>query len=338
MNELKRDWSKKTILVTGGSGSFGQEFVSHLQNNHPPKKLIIFSRDEQKQFDMAKLFAQENIKFVLGDIRDKDCLKRACRGVDIIVHAAAIKHVSSAEYNPFEAVKTNVLGAQNIIDAAVEEGVEKVVALSTDKAVNPVNLYGATKLCADKIFIAGNAYAERVTQFSVVRYGNVIGSRGSVVTIFIEKRKSGVLPVTHEKMTRFWITLRQSVDFVLKSIKQMQGGEIFVPKIPSMKVVDLAQAFAPECKIEIIGVRPGEKLHEVLLSEYDSRNAFEFEDYFVIVPDFDWYESNVWATGRKLPEGFSYTSDTNKVWLVVDVMRQLLKEENISGNGPELDF
>ncbi|QPJ64066.1 MAG: UDP-N-acetylglucosamine 4,6-dehydratase (inverting) [Candidatus Nitrohelix vancouverensis] len=323
---MASNFSDKTILVTGGSGSLGHELTEYLQSNFPPQKLIIFSRDEMKQFDMAKLFSQKNVQFILGDVRDKDSLKRACANVDYIIHAAAIKHVSSAEYNPFEAVKTNILGAQNVIDCAVEAGVQKVVALSTDKAVNPVNLYGATKLCADKIFLAGNAYSEGKTQFSIVRYGNVVGSRGSVVPIFLEKRKTGTLPVTDERMTRFWISLRQSVQFILRSMDRMLGGEVFVPKLPSMRVVDLAKAIAPECRLEVVGIRPGEKLHETLISEFDSRHTYEYDDFFVILPDYEWYQLNEWQLkGGKVVENFSYSSVENSHWLDSEAISKILE-------------
>jgi len=312
-------------MITGGSGSFGNHLVDYLQRHHPPKKLIIFSRDELKQFEMAKIHNEPNIRYFLGDVRDAGRLRRACHGVDVIVHAAALKQVPAAEYNPFEAIKTNVLGAQNIIDAAIEEGVKRVLALSTDKAVNPINLYGATKLCADKIFVAGNAYANNRTLFSVVRYGNVIGSRGSVVPLFMEKRSTGVLPITDEKMTRFWITLEQSILFVLECIRMMKGGEVFIPKIPSMRVVDLARAIAPECQLKFIGIRPGEKLHEMLICEDDARNILEFDNFFLIKPDFEWWESEEWPGGKPVADDFSYKSDTNTDWLDTEQISRLLK-------------
>ena len=286
--------------------------------------MIVFSRDELKQFDMAQKFNQENMRYFLGDIRDRDRLFRACQGVDILIHAAALKQVPAAEYNPFEAVKTNILGAQNIIDAAIDQNVSRVIALSTDKAVNPANLYGATKLCSDKIFVAGNAYAANQTRFSVVRYGNVIGSRGSVVPLFLEKRKEGVLPVTDERMTRFWITLEQGVQFVLLCEQNMQGGEIFVPKIPSMRITDLAKAIAPECRLKSVGIRPGEKLHETLISEDDARDSIDVGEYFVVLPHTDWYPPERIPSGKKLPEGFVYRSDVNEDMISIDGLKKIL--------------
>jgi UDP-N-acetylglucosamine 4,6-dehydratase/5-epimerase len=310
--------------VTGGTGSFGNALVDYLQKNNPPKKLIVFSRDELKQFDMARKFNQENMRYFLGDIRDRDRLYRACQGVDILIHAAALKQVPAAEYNPFEAVKTNILGAQNIIDACIDQKVSKVIALSTDKAVNPANLYGATKLCSDKIFVAGNAYAANQTRFSIVRYGNVIGSRGSVVPLFLEKRKGGVLPVTDERMTRFWITLEQGVEFVLLCEGKMKGGEIFVPKIPSMRITDLAKAIAPECRVESVGIRPGEKLHETLISEDDARDTVDMGDYFVVVPNTIWWPPERSPQGKSLPEGFVYRSDVNDDMISIDGLKKIL--------------
>ena len=311
--------------MTGGTGSFGNALVDYLQKNNPPKRLIVFSRDELKQFDMARKFNQENMRYFLGDIRDRDRLYRACQGVDILIHAAALKQVPAAEYNPFEAVKTNILGAQNIIDACIDQKVSKVIALSTDKAVNPANLYGATKLCSDKIFVAGNAYAANQTRFSVVRYGNVIGSRGSVVPLFLEKRKDGVLPVTDERMTRFWITLEQGVQFVLLCEDKMKGGEIFVPKIPSMRITDLAKAIAPECRVESVGIRPGEKLHETLISEDDARDTVDMGDYFVVVPNTIWWPPERSPQGKSLPEGFVYRSDVNDDMISIDGLKKILE-------------
>ena len=277
------------ILITGGTGSFGKKCVEMILKNSKPKKLIIFSRDELKQFEMAQTFSDTRykcIRYFIGDVRDKERLHRAFSGVDYVIHAAALKQVPAAEYNPFEAVKTNILGAQNIIDTAIDKKVKGVVALSTDKACNPVNLYGATKLCSDKLFVAGNAYVgDEETRFSVVRYGNVVGSRGSVIPFFINKRSTGVLPITDPRMTRFWITLEQGVSFVLDCLKNMVGGEIYVPKIPSMNIMDLAKAIAPECDTEIVGIRPGEKLHEVMISVDDARNTIEFKDYYIIKPE-----------------------------------------------------
>ncbi|MCG3085215.1 UDP-N-acetylglucosamine 4,6-dehydratase (inverting) [Anoxybacillus sp. LAT_35] len=316
----------KTILVTGGTGSFGKKFVKKVLE-YDIKKVIIFSRDELKQFEMAQEFKDPRIRFFIGDVRDKDRLYRAFDGVDIVVHAAAMKQVPACEYNPFEAIKTNIHGAQNVIEAAIDREVKRVIALSTDKACSPVNLYGATKLASDKLFIAANSYVgEKETRFSVVRYGNVVGSRGSVVPFFKKIRSTGKLPITDERMTRFWITLDQGVQFVLDSLQRMRGGEIFVPKIPSMKVVDLAKAIAPECEIEIVGIRPGEKLHEAMITEDDARHTVEFDTYYVIQPEFPWWNTDLVGFGKSLPEGFKYTSDTNKEWLTVEQLRTLVEE------------
>lgn len=310
----------KSVLVTGGTGSFGKKFVELVLKRYKLERLIIFSRDELKQFEMAQTFPEGEhrcLRYFLGDVRDQERLHRAFQGVDVVVHAAALKQVPAAEYNPFEAVKTNVIGAQNIINAAIDQKVEKVIALSTDKAANPVNLYGATKLCADKLFIAGNAYVGREgTTFSVVRYGNVAGSRGSVIPLFHRQKASGVLTITDTRMTRFWITLEQCVDFVLQSLRIMVGGEIFVPKIPSMSVADLAKAICPDCAIKIIGIRPGEKLHEVLISKDDARHTKAYDDYYVILPNFN-YISNKFDHdgGAPTPEDFEYNSGTN-AWLL----------------------
>lgn len=316
----------KTILVTGGTGSFGKKFVKKVLE-YDIKKVIIFSRDELKQFEMTQEFKDPRIRFFIGDVRDKDRLYRAFDGVDIVVHAAAMKQVPACEYNPFEAIKTNIHGAQNVIEAAIDREVKRVIALSTDKACSPVNLYGATKLASDKLFIAANSYVgEKETRFSVVRYGNVVGSRGSVVPFFKKIRSTGKLPITDERMTRFWITLDQGVQFVLDSLQRMRGGEIFVPKIPSMKVVDLAKAIAPECEIEIVGIRPGEKLHEAMITEDDARHTVEFDTYYVIQPEFPWWNTDLFGFGKSLPEGFKYTSDTNKEWLTVEQLRTLVEE------------
>jgi len=307
----------KTVLITGGTGSFGKKFTEIVLKNFKVKKLIILSRDELKQLEMQDEYSEEKyeeIRYFIGDVRDKDRLYRAFDAVDIIIHAAALKQVPTAEYNPFEAIKTNVLGAANIIDAAIDRNVSKVIALSTDKAANPINLYGATKLCSDKLFVAANAYSGRHrTRFSVVRYGNVVGSRGSVIPFFLKKKNTGVLPITDERMTRFWITLEQGVYFVLKCLEIMHGGEIFIPKIPSMKIVDLAKAIAPDCRYEVIGIRPGEKLHEVLIPEDDARRALEFEDYFIIQPALNYWniENTNYLQGKPCAEGFRYSSDAN---------------------------
>jgi UDP-N-acetylglucosamine 4,6-dehydratase len=286
-----------------------------------PKKLIIFSRDELKQHDMQQHFAGRDtrLRFFIGDVRDRDRLDRAMHGVNIVVHAAAMKQVPACEYNPFEAVKTNVMGTGNVIDAAINAGVERVVLVSTDKAVNPVNLYGATKLCAEKLFINGNAYSvSGGTKFSVVRYGNVVGSRGSVVPLFLAQRSNGSLTITDERMTRFWITLEQGVEFVIRSLAGMKGGEIFVPKIPSMRIVDMARAIAGKREIKTIGIRPGEKINELLISEDEARNTLEFEDRFIVMPQYTWWASQNWADGTPLPDGFRYSSDGNTQWLTMD--------------------
>ncbi|KYD19364.1 MAG: UDP-N-acetylglucosamine 4,6-dehydratase (inverting) [Caldibacillus debilis] len=316
----------KVVLVTGGTGSFGKKFVKKILE-YDIKKVIVFSRDELKQYEMAQEFKDPRIRFFIGDVRDKDRLYRAFDGVDIVVHAAAMKQVPACEYNPFEAIKTNIYGAQNVIEAAIDRGVRRVIALSTDKACSPVNLYGATKLASDKLFVAANSYVGgKETRFSVVRYGNVAGSRGSVVPFFKKIRHTGKLPITDERMTRFWITLDQGVQFVIDSLRRMRGGEIFVPKIPSMRVLDLAEAIAPECEIEIVGIRPGEKLHEAMISEDDARHTLEFDTYYVIQPEFPWWSKEGLEGGKPLPEGFKYTSDTNTQWLTVEQLRKLVEE------------
>ncbi|BDG30663.1 UDP-N-acetylglucosamine 4,6-dehydratase (inverting) [Parageobacillus thermoglucosidasius] len=317
----------QTILVTGGTGSFGKKFVKKILE-YDVKKVIVFSRDELKQYEMAQEYTDPRIRFFIGDVRDKDRLYRAFDGVDYVVHAAAMKQVPACEYNPFEAVKTNIYGAQNVIEAAIDRGVKRVIALSTDKAAAPINLYGATKLASDKLFVAANSYVGgKETRFAVVRYGNVVGSRGSVVPLFKKMAAEGKkLPITDKRMTRFWITLDQGVQFVIDSLARMKGGEIFVPKIPSMKVVDLAKAIAPEAEIEIIGIRPGEKLHETMITEDDARHTVEFDNYYVITPEFPWCPQEYVKHGRSLPEGFKYTSDTNTEWLTVEELRTLVEE------------
>ena len=308
-----------TILVTGGTGSFGHKFLPLTLKKYNPKKIIVFSRDEMKQWEMAKLFENDRrVRFFIGDVRDRDRLYRALDGVDYVVHAAATKIVPTAEYNPFECIKTNVNGAMNLIDAAIDKGVKGVVALSTDKASSPINLYGATKLTSDKLFVAANAYSgEHGTKFSVVRYGNVMGSRGSVIPFFQSIKHKGVLPITDERMTRFMITLEQGVDLVWHAFEDMVGGEIYVKKIPSMLVTDLARTLAPDCRLETIGIRPGEKLHEQMIGEEDSYYTFEYPEHFKILPAI-----NDWSTsierikdGVKVPEGFTYRSDSNKEWM-----------------------
>ncbi len=322
-NSIKEMFQGKTILVTGGTGSFGKAFIKYLLKNYSPKKVIVYSRDEMKQYLMSQDYIKNKVlQFVLGDIRDKEKLEMMCRGVDYIVHTAAIKIVPTAEENPSEAVKTNVIGAMNIIDAAIKNKVKKVIAFSTDKACNPVNLYGATKLCSDKLFIAANSYSE--TLFSIVRYGNVIGSRGSIIPIFLEKKKEGIIPITDERMTRFWITLEQGVEFVIKNLNRMRGGEIFIPKIPSMKIIDLVKAIAPECKIEYIGIKPGEKLHETMIASDDARNTTEFSDYYMIRPQCSFWVCEDYPNGKSVQEGFSYTSNTNPNFLTIDQMKELI--------------
>ncbi|HEX2210472.1 MAG TPA: UDP-N-acetylglucosamine 4,6-dehydratase (inverting) [Longimicrobium sp.] len=324
----------RVVLVTGGTGSFGQKLVETLLQRHQPRKVVVFSRDEQKQYEMRQRFPEhafEAVRYFLGDVRDRERLYRALDGVDVVVHAAALKQVEACEYNPLEAVRTNILGAANLIDAAIDRNVGRVITVSTDKAVNPVNLYGATKLTADKLFIAANNYSgAHGTRFGVVRYGNVVGSRGSVVPLFLQRRRTGTVPVTDPRMTRFWITLEQGVEFVLRSLARMQGGEIFVPRIPSMNIMDLALALAPGCGIEVVGSRPGEKLHEVLVSEDDARHTLEYGDHFVILPAFhDWdAEAPRRADGgRPCPEGFRYGSDTNNDWLSVEDLRRMVGME-----------
>lgn len=314
-----------TLLVTGGTGSFGKRFIRTVLDSTAARKVIIYSRDELKQYEMRQAFVDDRrLRFFIGDVRDAARLDRAFDGVDIAIHAAALKQVPAAEYNPFEAVKTNIQGAQNVIDAAIDRGVKRVIALSTDKASSPINLYGATKLVSDKLFVQGNSYAGgKKTRFAVVRYGNVVGSRGSVVPFFQARAAGGVLPVTDERMTRFWITLQQGVDFVLSSLAVMRGGEIFVPKIPSMRVTDLAKAIAPDARIEIVGIRPGEKLHEEMISVDDARRTLDIGDRFVIQPEFGWW-GNDHLEGARVPEGFAYTSDRNDTWLDVDGLRALL--------------
>jgi UDP-N-acetylglucosamine 4,6-dehydratase len=315
----------KVIMVTGGTGSFGRKFTETVLGLFTPRRLIVFSRDELKQSEMHRLFPQSNIRYFIGDVRDVDRLRRAMRGVDIVVHAAAMKQVPACEYNPFEAVKTNVVGAANVIEAAIDAGVKKVLAISTDKAVNPINLYGATKLCAEKLFVQGNSYSGGSgTRFSCARYGNVVGSRGSVIPLFVEQRSSGVITVTDERMTRFWITLQQGVDFVIQCLGAMEGGEIFVPKIPSMRVVELAKAVAPECEIRYTGIRPGEKVHEVLVSEDESHEVLEHDTFYMIPPQHHWWRATSWTTGTRVKPGFRFTSDMNTHWLTADELRAFI--------------
>jgi UDP-N-acetylglucosamine 4,6-dehydratase (inverting) len=322
-------FDRKTILITGGTGSFGNLMVQTILERYQPRKLMVFSRDELKQYQMAARFPKAkhpNLRFFIGDVRDEARLKEALRGVDYVIHAAALKQVPAAEYNPFEAIKTNVLGAQNVIRTAIDCKVSKVVALSTDKAASPINLYGATKLCSDKLFTAANHMSgEDGARFAVVRYGNVVGSRGSVIPFFIGKRKDGVMPVTDERMTRFSITLQEGVDFVLKCFESMHGGEIFVPKIPSYRILDVAKAIAPEAKVEIVGIRPGEKLHEVMVPEDEAHMTLEFKDHFIIQPSLGWIggQPKYLSAGKPCKTGFCYSSGTNDSWLTVEQIREV---------------
>ncbi|MFA6552486.1 MAG: UDP-N-acetylglucosamine 4,6-dehydratase (inverting) [Candidatus Paceibacterota bacterium] len=322
----------KTILVTGGTGSFGSNFSKYLLENSDLKKLIIFSRDELKQSRLREEIKDKRARFFLGDIRDLPRLERAFNGVDIVVHAAALKQVPTLEYNPFEAVKTNVLGSQNVIDAAIDQKVGKIVLISTDKAAEPVNLYGSTKLCAEKLFISGNSYAPDKSKFSCVRYGNVIGSRGSIIDILLKNPDMKTVSITHEKMTRFWIDLEKSFSLVLFALENMEGGEIFIPKIPSMKLMDLFDALAPRANKKIAGIRPGEKLHEILLTKEEARHTVELEKYFVILPEGEAFDVEVrfkqWLSkGKTLPDDYSYTSHSNKVWLTREEFLKLVESK-----------
>lgn len=325
------DLNHKSILITGGTGSFGKKFTEIVLKKFPEiKRLVIFSRDELKQFEMAQIFPHSKykaIRYFIGDVRDRDRLMRAMEGIDIVIHAAALKQVPAAEYNPMECIKTNVLGAENVIEAALSNGIKKVVALSTDKAAAPINLYGATKLCSDKLFVAANNMrGSRDIKFSVVRYGNVIGSRGSVVPFFLEERKKNVLPITDESMTRFNITLEEGVEMVLYALENSWGGELFVPKIPSFKITDLAKAIAPNATTKVVGIRPGEKIHEEMITETDSLNTVEFEKYYVITPSstpsWNYDEWLQHFNGKPVPMGFKYNSGTNSEWLSVEDLRE----------------
>ena len=329
------NWTEQVVLVTGGTGSFGRKFVEIMLREYRPAKLIVFSRDELKQHEMrAAGLDDPSLRYFLGDVRDQQRLERAFSGVSVVVHAAALKQVPACEYNPFEAIQTNINGGKNVIEAAINCGVRRIVALSTDKAVNPINLYGATKLCAEKMFVQANAYAgAQDTRFSCARYGNVVGSRGSVIPIFMEQRARGRVTITDPRMTRFWITLDQGVRFVIRSVEQMHGGEIFVPKIPSMKLLDMAQAIAPDCQIDCVGIRPGEKLHEVLLSEDEARNAIERDDMFVIPPAQSWWRKENWKGNASLPEGFRYASDSNSQWLTSEDLYEL-----VEGSAPPISL
>jgi UDP-N-acetylglucosamine 4,6-dehydratase len=317
-----------SILVTGGTGSFGKKFMEVVLREHKPRRLIVYSRDELKQHEMRTGgYDHPSLRYFLGDVRDVDRLRRAMNGVDVVVHAAALKQVPACEYNPFEAIMTNVMGGKNLIDAALDAGVKKVISLSTDKAVNPANLYGATKLCAEKLFVQSNAYSgTHGTRFSCVRYGNVVGSRGSVIPLFLKQRKTGTVTVTDPRMTRFWITLEQGVKFVVRCIELMHGGEVFVPKIPSMNIMDLVNVIAPECAVREVGIRPGEKLHEVLISEDEARYAVETEDMYVIQPQHSWWLKDNWKNGRTVIDGHRYASDTNPQWLSQQQLAAMLEK------------
>ena len=321
-------FNEKSILITGGTGSFGKKCIEVLLKKYTPKRIIVFSRDELKQFEMAQKFSPEKypcMRYFIGDVRDKERLHRAFRGVDYVIHAAALKQVPAAEYNPTECIKTNITGAENIVNVAADCGVKKVVALSTDKAVAPVNLYGATKLCSDKLFVAANAFTACETVYSVVRYGNVMGSRGSVIPFFIKKREEGgPLPITDMRMTRFWITLEESVHMVLRSFEIAGGGEVLVPKIPSMKITDLAEAIAPGMPTVEVGIRPGEKLHETMITAEDSRHTIDIGKYYVIKPETFRYKG---PEGTRVPEGFEYNSGTNSEWLTVPQLKNTLREQ-----------
>jgi len=321
------DWTGLNVLVTGGTGSFGKKFTEIVLRESTPRKLVIFSRDELKQHEMRTGgFDHPCLRYFIGDVRDVERLRRAMTGMDVVVHAAALKQVPACEYNPIEAVLTNVMGARNIIEAALDMGVKRVMAISSDKAVNPVNLYGATKLVAEKLFVQGNAYSgTSETRFSCVRYGNVVGSRGSVIPLFLGQRNNGRVTITDERMTRFWLTLEQGVRFVIRCIEQMHGGEVFVPKIPSMNIMDLVKAVAPDCQVENIGIRPGEKLHEILISEDEVRQVLELDDMFVIKPAHPWWQVGNWVKGRPLPDGFRFASNSNSQWLTVNELKHMVE-------------
>ncbi|WP_289242878.1 UDP-N-acetylglucosamine 4,6-dehydratase (inverting) [uncultured Campylobacter sp.] len=328
-------FNNKNILITGGTGSFGKKYTQILLKNYKPNKIIIYSRDELKQYEMASEFSHSSMRYFIGDVRDESRLNTAMNGVDFVIHAAAMKHVPIAEYNPMECIKTNIHGAQNVINASLKNGVEKVIALSTDKACDPVNLYGATKLASDKLFIAANNIAgQSPTRFSVVRYGNVVGSRGSVVPLFKKLIENGAkeLPITDERMTRFWITLEDGVKFVLKNFERMHGGELFIPKIPSMKITDLAATLAPNLPIKLIGIRPGEKLHEIMISADDALHSLEFDDHYVITPSIRFYDkeadfaiNKLGQKGSSIKSGFEYRSDNNTQWLNQQSLKEMIE-------------
>jgi len=318
--------SNKTILITGGAGFFGQKFTEMVLKKHNPKSVIIYDNRELAEVEMERKFNDPRLIFFIGDVRDKERLHIAMNGVNIVVHAAALKHVLLCEHYPSEAIKTNIGGALNVIDTAIDNHVEKVISISTDKAVQPVNLYGATKLVAEKLFIQANSYADAKTIFSSSRYGNVIASSGSIIPLFLQQKQSGELTITDEKMTRFWLALEQGVDFVIDCIEKMKGGEIFIPKIPSMKIIDLAKAIAPEAKIKIIGVKSGEKINEILLNSDEARHSKEFDKYFVIEPEFPFWKKDNHPGGKALPEGFSYASDINKEWLTNEELVKIIEK------------
>ncbi len=316
----------KVILITGGTGSFGRKFTEIVLKEHNPDSLRILSRDEVKQLQMNQQFNDNRIRFFIGDVRDKDRLYRALSGVDIVVHAAALKQVPAAEYNPLEAVKTNINGAANVVDAAIDAGVPKVMFIGTDKAVNPVNLYGATKLVAEKLFVHANVYAGRKTRFSCVRYGNVVGSRGSVIPLFFQQRVNGVLTVTDERMTRFWLTLEQGVRFVINCLERMVGGEVFIPKIPSMRLMDIVRTIAPEAAIKVIGIRPGEKLHEELVTREEAPRTKEFDAYYIVEPEHPFWELGNHKSGKQVSPDFQYGSDSNSSWLNSEDLKACLAD------------
>ncbi len=333
---MKISLKNKNILITGGTGSFGKKCLEILFKNKSPNKVVVFSRDELKQYELSKLYSEDNypIRYFIGDVRDKERLNRACSGIDIIIHAAAMKRVNASEYNPTECIATNILGAQNVIDSAIENRVQKVIALSTDKAANPVNLYGATKLCSDKLFVsANNLVGKNKTRFAVVRYGNVIASRGSVIPVFEELKNKGVkkLPITDERMTRFVITLNQGAKFVLDSLKNFSGGEIFIPKLPSIKIVDIVEVVLGKKSYEIVGIGAGEKLHEVMIPKEEARNCIEVQDQYIIIPQLSWWDRknldmSIIKKGKHVPDFFEYTSDKNNQWLSVLELKKLLKK------------
>lgn len=327
MNDI---FKNKIILLTGGTGSFGNKFTEVVLNKHDPAAIRIFSRGEKKQFDMMNKFNDDRLRFFIGDVRDKNRVHRAMGDVDIVVHAAALKQVPACEYNPIEAVRTNVDGTINIIDASIDNEVEQVMAISTDKAVHPVNFYGSTKMIAEKLFVQGNSYVSMgaKTKFSCVRYGNVIGSRGSVIPLFLKQKETGTVAVTDAEMTRFWIKLEHGVDFVIKCINEMEGGEVFVPKISSMKLMDIADAIAPEAQKKIIGIRPGEKIHEILLTKEEARHSSEFDDHFIIKPEYPFWTRKQLKKGKKLPVGFKYTSENNDKWFTKEEMMKIIEESH----------